>query len=73
MTPKETALEIAGKLREAEAASLSPELEELHKSLWAGIWRHADILGLTEDDLNEIGNAGRGMAARDGEPKDRPE
>lgn len=57
-TPKEDALNLAALLASAEEAAPSDELEALHKEMRAALYRHAEVLGLSADDLTEIDNVG---------------
>jgi len=64
---KDDALKIADLLGAAHAAGDTPELQALHTALDEGLSNHAEALGLTEKDQEDI----RGIltAARGGEPK----
>jgi len=73
MTPKESAIAIAQSLATAEQDPTPENLEAHHAALWKHVHMHADLLGLTETDLQEIGAAGSGVQARDGEPKKPPQ
>ncbi len=70
-TIKDTCVEIAEALATAEEDASPENLTALHTALWDGIVEHAEELGLTGDDLDEISVAGQGGAARAGEPKPR--
>lgn len=53
-TIKDTLLELTGLLGEAENAAPSDELTAFHKAARAGVYRHAEELGLSKEDLAEV-------------------
>lgn len=66
------ALNLASLLAAAEAAAPSDELTALHDALWTAVQSYAGALGLSYDDLVEIG-AVVGTANRGGGTPKTPE
>ena len=72
MTIQQDAITLAELLLDAETAAPSDELTALHNELWAAICRHRVVLGLSTEDLTEIGNVGAAQNRGGGTPKEPP-
>lgn len=66
------ALNLASLLADAESAAPSDELTALHEALWSEVQKYAGALGLSYDDLVEIGGV-VGAANRGGGTPKTPE
>lgn len=70
MTIKSDCLSIAEQVNALDHSA--PGVQTLHDTLWSAVHRNREILGLSEADLQEIGNAGNVQARGGGTPKTPP-